>query len=127
MKEDIIITKLEEYKMYLLKKIYVSIRKVTSKLYKHLRKWANVLILAALWPIVILITSPNNNNMKEIKPVAYSGKYVDFNNKTYFLIPEVSQGGCKGCDLIGKGECTKDLTDYCRQGFIFKRVKSYGN
>lgn len=61
---------------------------------------------------------------KVIKPIAYSGKYVDVNNKDYFLVPEVSQGGCKGCDLLDKGLCTKNVTDYCRQGYILKKVKS---
>lgn len=55
-------------------------------------------------------------------PVAYSGKYINYNNKTYFLAPEISQGGCQGCDLLAK-ICTKDTTDYCRQGFILKEVK----
>lgn len=28
-----------------------------------------------------------------------------------------------GCDLLGGGICTKQLTDYCRQGYILKKVK----
>lgn len=56
-------------------------------------------------------------------PLAYSGKYIDYKSKTYFLAPERSQGGCMGCDLLGGGICTKQLTDYCRQGCILKKVK----
>lgn len=56
-------------------------------------------------------------------PLAYSGKYIDYKSKTYFLAPERSQGGCMGCDLLGGGICTKQLTDYCRQGYILKKVK----
>lgn len=59
---------------------------------------------------------------EQTMPNAYSGKYIDYNNKTYFLAPERSQGGCQGCDLLGKIH-TKDTTDYCRQGFILKEVK----
>jgi hypothetical protein len=55
-------------------------------------------------------------------PLAYSGKYIDHNLKTYYLAPEKSQLGCNGCDLLGK-VCTKSLTDYCRQGYILKEVK----
>lgn len=57
-----------------------------------------------------------------IKPIAYSGKYINVNNRDYSLMPEVPQGGCKGCDLLGKGLCTKTITDYCRQGYILKKV-----
>lgn len=56
-------------------------------------------------------------------PLAYSGKYIDHNLKTYYLAPEKSQLGCNGCDLLGGGICTKQLTDYCRQGYILKKVK----
>lgn len=59
---------------------------------------------------------------QEQMPLAYSGKYIDYKSKTYFLAPEKSQGGCMGCDLLGK-VCTKSLTDYCRQGYILKEVK----
>nr|DAX32631.1 MAG TPA: hypothetical protein [Caudoviricetes sp.] len=61
-------------------------------------------------------------NKNVIRPIAYSGKYIDVKGKDYFLAPEVSPGGCQGCDLLGKGECTKALTDYCRQGYILKKV-----
>lgn len=57
-----------------------------------------------------------------IKPIAYSGKYIDISGTDYFLVPEVSQQGCKGCDLLGKAKCTKTVTDYCRQGYILKKV-----
>ena len=59
---------------------------------------------------------------QERTPLAYSGKYIDHNLKTYYLAPEKSQLGCNGCDLLGK-VCTKSLTDYCRQGYILKEVK----
>ena len=55
--------------------------------------------------------------------LAYSGKFIDYISKTFFLAPERSQGGCMGCDLLGGGICTKQLTDYCRQGYILKKVK----
>lgn len=55
-------------------------------------------------------------------PLAYSGKYINYNNKTYFLAPEVTKRGCKGCDLLGN-ICNSTLTDYCRQGYILKAVK----
>lgn len=38
-----------------------------------------------------------NNN------TAYSGKYIDYDNKKYFLAPERSTLGCSGCSLVGKG------------------------
>lgn len=57
-----------------------------------------------------------------IKPIAYSGKYVNVSGIDYFLIPEVSQQGCKGCDLLGTGNCDKSITDYCRQGYILKKI-----
>lgn len=60
---------------------------------------------------------------QEQMPLAYSGKYIDYKSKTYFLAPEKSQGGCMGCDLIGRDLCTKQLTDYCRQGYILKKVE----
>lgn len=53
------------------------------------------------------------------EPTAYSGKYIKYEGSTYFLAPEKSQAGCQGCCFLGK-ECTKTLTDYCRQGFIFR-------
>ena len=33
---------------------------------------------------------------QEQTPLAYSGKYIDYKSKTYFLAPERSQGGCMG-------------------------------
>lgn len=59
-----------------------------------------------------------------LRPLAYSGKYVTHKDKKYFLTPEISQGGCKGCDLIEQPlGCTKSVTDLCRQGYILKAVK----
>ena len=58
-----------------------------------------------------------NNN------TAYYGKYIDYDNKKYFLAPERSTLGCSGCSLVGKGKCTKKVTDYCTQGYILVEVK----
>lgn len=33
-------------------------------------------------------------NKNVIRPIAYSGKYIDVKGKDYFLAPEVSPGGC---------------------------------
>lgn len=65
---------------------------------------------------------------KEDKVIAYSGKYVTADKKQYKLDPEVVSKSCRGCafeKVFGCHETKKDglsLTDYCRQGFIFKRV-----
>lgn len=59
---------------------------------------------------------------RQNKVTAYSGKYIEHENKTYFLAPERTQLGCQGCSFIGK-ICNKELTDYCRQGYIFVEVK----
>lgn len=59
----------------------------------------------------------------KVSPVAYSGKYIDYKDVTYFLMPEKSQGCCRGCDMLNVNGCSKELTDYCRQGYVFKRIK----
>ena len=59
---------------------------------------------------------------QEQMPLAYSGKYIDYKIKDlFFQHQKKSQGGCMGCDLLGGGICTKQLTDYCRQGYILKK------
>lgn len=61
----------------------------------------------------------NNKNV-----VAYSGKYIDYKDNTYFLAPERSTRGCNGCALVGNGLlCTKEVTQYCMQGYILREVK----
>lgn len=65
----------------------------------------------------------------EVLPLAYSGKYVELDSKTYQLTPEAVKGGCVGCDRVTLATCHKDRTEegyaptrYCRQGFILKKV-----
>lgn len=62
--------------------------------------------------------------MREIEqlPEAYSGKYVEIKNKTYTLVPEQVKKGCKDCAFVNKLDCTSTRTDYCRQGYVFKKV-----
>lgn len=69
----------------------------------------------------------NMDNNKS--PETHNGKYIKVNNKVYQLTPETVSKGCKGCVYESKMNChsTLDnnkvtLTDYCRQGFIFKKV-----
>lgn len=50
---------------------------------------------------------------QEQMPLAYSGKYIDYKSKTYFLAPEKSQGGCMGCAFIGSGKCPQRAVTYC--------------
>lgn len=60
----------------------------------------------------------------KITKKAYSGKYINVNNETYFLAPERATCQCLGCDLLGSTSlCTKEVTQYCTQGFIFKKLK----
>ena len=61
--------------------------------------------------------------MEKIKNKAYTGKKFEIDKVTYILLPEKSKGCCKGCDLISTDGCKPERTDYCRQGFIFKRFK----
>lgn len=55
---------------------------------------------------------------------AYNGKLIDIDNSIYGLIPERIQGACKGCALepTACNGCSKEITDYCRQGFILKKI-----
>ena len=55
--------------------------------------------------------------------VAYSGKVIEYNNKKYTLLPERSLRGCNGCDLVTSKGCTKEVFQYCCQGFILKELK----
>lgn len=55
------------------------------------------------------------------RKTAYNGKFVDYKNKLYTLVPEVMPHMCEGCDLYNR-ECTKDVTELCTQGFILKKV-----
>lgn len=54
---------------------------------------------------------------------AEEGMLVSFKKHTYRLIPEVVEKGCKGCALYNNNGCNRDVTDYCRQGFILERIK----
>lgn len=61
---------------------------------------------------------------KKTNKKAYSGKYINVNNITYYLVPERSLCQCTGCDLLGTtGLCNSEVTSYCTQGFIFKKLK----
>lgn len=61
---------------------------------------------------------------EEKKKKAYMGKKINIKHSRYILLPEQKLGCCTGCDLIGKAECTKAVTELCRQGYILK--KYYG-
>lgn len=54
--------------------------------------------------------------------VAYNGKVIKFQGKEYQLFPEESLKGCKGCIFIKRMGCGKELTKWCHQGFILKKV-----
>ena len=54
--------------------------------------------------------------------IAYSGKYVTHKGKAYQLVPEQSPRMCLGCAMIKSVGCTDDLTQLCRQGYIYKKV-----
>jgi len=54
---------------------------------------------------------------------AYSGKYITNKGKQYQLVPEVGKGMCKGCAVINTLGCPDSLTQYCRQGYILKKVE----
>lgn len=64
------------------------------------------------------------NKRKEVKDKAYSGKYVDYGNKLYTLVPELKKGMCEGCDLYNNPSCPSRITSLCTQGYMFKRVKA---
>ncbi len=57
-----------------------------------------------------------------VKPVVYTGKLIEYEGKQYRLYPERSICGCNGCDLLGKQSCVAELTKYCTQGYILKKV-----
>lgn len=62
--------------------------------------------------------------MKEnTKKKAFAGKVTEIQGHKFFLLEERVRGGCKGCDLINSMGCTKEVTELCRQGFIFKKLK----
>lgn len=62
--------------------------------------------------------------MKEnTKKKAFAGKIVEVQGNKFFLLEERIKGGCTGCDLISSLDCTKEVTELCRQGFIYKKLK----
>lgn len=48
---------------------------------------------------------------------------VEYKNRVYTIVPEITSKSCNGCDLQNK-QCYKDksILEVCRQGYIF--VKS---
>lgn len=56
------------------------------------------------------------------KPKAYIGKHITYKGNSYYLAHERCKGGCKDCDIRNQFGCTTELTDYCRQGFILKKI-----
>lgn len=61
--------------------------------------------------------------IEQDKNKAYIGKQFIIGKNKYALLPERVKGGCKGCDLINTDGCKPERTDYCRQGYIFVRLK----
>lgn len=59
---------------------------------------------------------------KEIADKAYSGKYVNYGNKLYTLVPELKKGLCEGCALEDNPSCPARVTSLCTQGYMFKKV-----
>lgn len=49
---------------------------------------------------------------------------IKFRGKDYQLTKEIVRNGCKGCVFEDKNPngCPSSLTDYCRQGFILKKI-----
>lgn len=52
------------------------------------------------------------------------GRLIKFKGKNYQLNKETVKGGCKGCVFEDKNVngCPDSLTDYCREGFILKKI-----
>lgn len=61
--------------------------------------------------------------MNEITKKAHEGKILTVQGKKYFLTKEKTPNCCKGCDLLSHTGCTKEVTNYCRQGFILKKFR----
>lgn len=57
-----------------------------------------------------------------MKSKARIGKKISIEDKVYVLLPEKKEGCCTGCDLINDAGCTKEITDFCRQGYILKFI-----
>lgn len=71
----------------------------------------------------VIVNVNQKNTSMDIKKKAHEGKIVTVKDSKFFLLKERVRGGCKGCDLINTLGCTKEITDLCRQGFIFKKLK----
>ena len=50
------------------------------------------------------------------------GTILKYKGKEYRLTKEITPKACKGCDLINYLGCSDEITKYCRQGYILKRI-----
>lgn len=58
-----------------------------------------------------------NKNKEDIE-----GTILKYKGKQYRLTKEITPKACKGCDLINYLGCKDEITKYCRQGYILKRI-----
>lgn len=60
--------------------------------------------------------------MEKERVKAEEGMLIEYKRKKYSLIKEIVPKCCKGCALEYNNGCNDHVTQYCRQGYILKRI-----